>query len=212
MRRAGPGCSSTPQAVATFGRVPSVVAPRLLGVATTFGWDEFELDPRLAEHAQLRASDADRDVVHRALGSAYGDGRLDRDEFDQRSAAVLRARTLGQLPPLLSDLVPVDEPLGRVQVRPAAESSRQQEAEARYRAKRREAVWGFVSASLICWVIWGLTMYGGFPWPVFVMLGTGLNAGRMVFMRQEQIAAERRHLERRDRRSLEWGEPRDGDG
>ncbi len=178
-------------------------------MATAFGWDEFELDPRRREHAQLRASDADRDVVHRALGGAYADGRLDREEFDQRSASVLRARTLGELPPLLSDLVPADSSSGGAQLKPVADLSLQQHAEARYRAKRREAIWGFVSASVICWVIWGLTMLGGFPWPVFVMLGTGMNAGRMVFMGQEQIAAERRHLERKERRALEDGEGRD---
>ena len=45
-------------------------------------WDEFEFDPRSPNHGSLRASDADRDVVHRALGSAYADGRLTRGEFE----------------------------------------------------------------------------------------------------------------------------------
>lgn len=172
-------------------------------MSSTFAWDEFQLDPRRPENATLRASDADRDVVHRALGTAYGDGRLDRQEFDGRVEAVLRARTLGELAPLLADLVPAGEPAMTEVVRAPDQASIQQRAMARYQANRREALWGFLSASLICWVIWAVTMFGGFPWPVFVMLGTGLNAGRLVFMGQDQIDAERRRLERKEHRALQ---------
>ena len=62
-------------------------------MATPSVWDEFTLDPRSPQHAGLRAADADREIVHRALGSAYADGRLTREEFDQRSDAALSART-----------------------------------------------------------------------------------------------------------------------
>jgi hypothetical protein len=58
-------------------------------VASLSVWDEFAFDPRSSQYGALRASDADREVVHRALGSAYADGRLTREEFDQRSDAVL---------------------------------------------------------------------------------------------------------------------------
>ena len=74
---------------------------------STSVWDEFEFDPRSAQYGSLRASDADRDVVHRLLGGAYADGRINREEFDERSEAVLGARTLAELPALMSDLVPV---------------------------------------------------------------------------------------------------------
>ena len=73
-------------------------------------WASFQHDPRDPAVAPLRASDADRDVVHGVLAEAFADGRLDREEYDERSAAVLAARTLGELPPLVSDLVP-DRPL-----------------------------------------------------------------------------------------------------
>ena len=176
-------------------------------MAATTVWDGFEFDPRRPQHAHLRASDADRDVAHGALGRAYADGRLTREEFDQRSEAVLGARTLGELPALLADLVPTE---GRNQTLavPAREvAAIQEQAVSRYRSKVREALWGFLSASIVCWVIWGVTGAGAFPWPIFVMLGTGLNLGRMLVMRQDVIDSERRRLERKARKAQEGQGP-----
>jgi hypothetical protein len=176
-------------------------------MAATSVWDGFEFDPRHPRYAQLRASDADRDVAHGALGRAYAEGRLTREEFDQRSEAVLGSRTLGELPVLLSDLVPTEGP--RQLEQPAREvTSIQEQAVSRYRRNVREALWGFLSASIICWVIWGVTGAGAFPWPVFVMLGTGLNLGRMLVMRQDAIDSERRRLERKARKAQEGRGPR----
>jgi hypothetical protein len=52
----------------------------------------------------LRASDDDRDIVLQALERHLAAGRLQLDEFDQRSTAALAAVTLGDLVPLTSDL------------------------------------------------------------------------------------------------------------
>jgi hypothetical protein len=167
-------------------------------------WDEFAFDPRNAQYGQLRASDGDREIVHRALGSAYADGRLTREEFDQRSDAVLSARTLSELPALIHDLVPTPGP-------PASLPERAQDAEvlearavAAYESDRREAAWGFVSASIVCWVIWWITSGGGgFPWPVFVMLGTGLHLLRLIVMRGNEVQEQQRRLERKERKAVE---------
>jgi hypothetical protein len=180
-------------------------------MAGTSVWDEFEVDPRRPHNAQLRASDADRGVAHEALGRAYADGRLTREEFDQRTEAVLAARTLGELPVLLADLIRAEDPHQRVAVPAGEVPSIQEQAVARYRSKVREALWGFLSASIVCWVIWGVTGANAFPWPVFVMLGTGLNLGRMLVMRQDTIDSERRRLARKAQggqapRSLESGD------
>lgn len=178
-------------------------------MASTPVWDEFEFDPRNPQHATLRASDADRDVVHRVLGEAYADGRINREEFDQRSESVLGARTLAELPVLLSDLVPVSGLPARRSGPAADPVALQARAVAAYRADVREAAWGFVSASIICWVIWGVTSAGGFPWPVFVMLGTGLHLLRLLVMRGDQVEDQRKRLERKaleeQRRSLGSG-------
>ncbi len=69
-------------------------------------WQQFSADPRDRAHASLRASDADRDLVRRVLADAYAEGRLDRDELDERVDAAGVARVLGDLPPLIDDLVP----------------------------------------------------------------------------------------------------------
>ncbi len=172
-------------------------------MASTSAWDEFEFDPRSAQYGPLRASDADRDVVHRVLGGAYADGRINREEFDERSEAVLGARTLAELPALMSDLVPVAGLPARRSVPAQDAVALQDRAVAAYRADVREAAWGFVSASLICWVIWGVTSAGGFPWPVFVMLGTGLHLLRLLVMRADQVEEQRKRLERKERKALE---------
>jgi Domain of unknown function (DUF1707) len=52
----------------------------------------------------VRASDADRDRVVDVLRDAAADGRLTVDEFDERMAAALSSRTLGELAPLTADL------------------------------------------------------------------------------------------------------------
>jgi hypothetical protein len=52
----------------------------------------------------MRASDADRDRVIEVLRVAAGDGRLTPDELDERLAATLSSRTLGELAALTTDL------------------------------------------------------------------------------------------------------------
>ncbi len=54
----------------------------------------------------LRASDADRDLVITLLGEAAADGRLTLAEHGERAEKALTARTLGDLARLTSDLAP----------------------------------------------------------------------------------------------------------
>nr|WP_253943664.1 DUF1707 domain-containing protein [Nocardioides sp. zg-1308] len=146
----------------------------------------------------MRASDRDRAVIETVLADAFAEGRLTRAEYDERSDAAIASRTLGDLMPLVADL-----PVTR-----APRSSLPEAAERAYVQARRQAVWGFLSASLICWAIWVATSFGGdgftaqFPWPLFVMLGTGLNAGRVVWQKDEIVEEETRRLEKRERKEL----------
>ncbi len=55
----------------------------------------------------LRASDADRDQVAEVLSTAFVEGRLSREEHDERLDALLRARTFDDLVGLTRDLVVV---------------------------------------------------------------------------------------------------------
>ncbi|GAA2953640.1 DUF1707 SHOCT-like domain-containing protein [Streptomyces argenteolus] len=52
----------------------------------------------------MRASDAERERVAETLREAVAEGRLQMDEFEQRLDATYKARTHGELEPLVSDL------------------------------------------------------------------------------------------------------------
>lgn len=64
----------------------------------------------------LRASDADRDRVTTVLSTAYAEGRITREEHDERLDQVMRAKTFDDLVPITSDLVP----LAAAPIQPAA--------------------------------------------------------------------------------------------
>ncbi len=166
-------------------------------------WSSFTLDPRSPEYAPMRASDGDRNLVHQALADAYADGRLDRDEFEARTAEATGAKTLGDLVGVVHGLIPTTwVPATHLPSSLMSDTQIQQRAVTAWQNDRRNALWGFISASLICWVIWAITSQG-FPWPVFVMLGTGLNVGRVQFQRQAMIDEERRRLEKKQAREIE---------
>lgn len=67
-------------------------------------------------NSPIRASDTDRDHVLAQLGEHYAAGRLNAEERQERAAAALAARTLGELGELMADLPlpgPVAGPLAR---------------------------------------------------------------------------------------------------
>jgi hypothetical protein len=71
------------------------IEPPVAGVtAGVPGWPE----------AGMRVSDADRATVADRLARHFGDGRLDKAEFDNRLDQALRAKTRADLIALLSDL------------------------------------------------------------------------------------------------------------
>ena len=52
----------------------------------------------------MRASDADREAYVAVLQTAYAEGRLSKDEYDERMSAAYHATTYADLAPLLQDL------------------------------------------------------------------------------------------------------------
>jgi len=106
----------------------------------------------VANDPALRASDAERDGVAHALQEHYAAGRLTMEEFHDRLDAAYRARTHGELGPLLADLPHLDEPLPI----PATSSLPQPGWGRRARRRRRQASWSsYLSANVVCWAIWG---------------------------------------------------------
>src|SRR5580698_5996361 len=55
-------------------------------------------------YGQMRASDRDRDSANTLLQTAYAEGRLTKDEYDERSGQLLRSQTYAQLQALTADL------------------------------------------------------------------------------------------------------------
>ncbi len=173
-------------------------------------WSSFAHDPRLPEHAALRASDRDRSVVQDVLAEAYADGRLDPADLEERSARASGLRTLGEVPPLLADLLPQRPVLevagpGVPAGRPGALTPAQIHARAvaAYDAERRQALLGFLGPTLVCWVVWASLGLGGpgfdpaFPWPAIVMAATFVNYARVLLTREETVASVTRKLERK---------------
>src|SRR3954453_5203754 len=148
----------------------------------------------------MRASDRDRAVVHDVLAAAYAEGRLDREELDERTAAVTSAKTYAELLPPISDLTADAAPVAFTRA-PSGDLERQ--ARHYYSEKLREALFGFLVPNLIVWAIWFMAGHDGFIWPIFVLIPTGLNLLRVASSRGAIIEARVRKLERRQAKALE---------
>ena len=139
------------------------------------GWQGFTVDPRSPANQALRAADSDRDFALRLLGRAQLDGRLTVEEAEDRSARAAGARTLGELMPLVGDLMVVAAtgPYGRPD---------------RGRRFVRGGATGWVGFALLFNAIWlmvsitaGRPVYYWPMWPLFFMglpLVVGLFANR----------------------------------
>ena len=168
-------------------------------------WERFEHDPRSPQAARLRASDRDRDVALEALGEAYADGRLDHAEYDARATAATTAKVLADLVPHLEDLVP-DASHAALEPRATGSLARpdlHEQAVRRWAKDRREALTGLVGISVITWTIWAVTMWGGFPWPLFPVLAAVVNLLRIQMQKQDIVEDHERHLLEREAKELE---------
>lgn len=156
-------------------------------------WDSFRLDPRQPEHASMRASDADREAVRGELVGAYADGRLTREEYDDRQTILYGSRTLGDLPALVVDLVPPGgSPAAPV---PLLSADLRTRGARKWRRDLEEALGAFLVLSTICTVIWVVFTSSAFFWPTFPILFSGLNLVKTVVQRESVIEREALRLE-----------------
>jgi Domain of unknown function (DUF1707) len=84
----------------------------------------------LVPNAKMLMADADRERVVARLHAAVAEGRITLTEFEERMAAVLAARTFGEVTPYVADLPPVP-----------VVSSRQGPITVRGASLRREGRW-----------------------------------------------------------------------
>jgi hypothetical protein len=178
-------------------------------MTTPVPWDDFSSDPRHPDNASLRATDRDRTVVLAALGDAYADGRLTKDEYDERATVAATAKTLGDLPPLLADLVPITPVRPGTELDATTSDALQARALRHWERQRTEAINGFLFIAVVTWVIWLATSGPtGFPWPVFPTLFVGLRIPQVLLNKRDIVDRERAKLERKrrqERGSLESG-------
>jgi hypothetical protein len=125
-----------------------------------------------------RVSDADRGLVAGQLKKAHAEGRLDLDEFDERTRQVWEARTFGDLAAVTADLPDVRQPVpwSSAERAPEPPSGRPTAEVARRRRSggaevMRVATGAWFAASLVNFVIWGLvsiTAHVVYPWWIWV--------------------------------------------
>jgi hypothetical protein len=163
-------------------------------------WSRFEHDPRDPAYAGMRASDRDRAVVHDVLSEAYAEGRLDREELDDRTTTVDGAKTYADLVPPIRDLA---FDAGPQKSSPARRSDLERSARLYYGDKLRDAIFGFLVPNLIVWLIWFLSGHNYFAWPIFVSIPTGLNLLRVASSRGQIIESRIQKLERREEKAIE---------
>jgi hypothetical protein len=158
-------------------------------------WESFRLDPRQPGHASMRASDADREIVRVMLADAYADGRLTREEYDDRLNTLFGSRTLGEVTSLVTDLVPPDGPAEALAPAPLRSADLRTRGARKWRKDVEESFAAFLVPSIICTVIWIAATGGGFFWPAFPMLFLGINLVRTLVQRESVIEREVLRLE-----------------
>jgi Domain of unknown function (DUF1707) len=124
----------------------------------------------MATNHAMRASDQDRESAAELLREAYVEGRLSRDELDERAATVYSATTWGELRDLTADL-----PL------PAARTGLPADIVASRRgprsAERRlvgQMIWTFV-LPLAAGLAWPFSPVAG--WLAMIVIATALLMG-----------------------------------
>ena len=73
----------------------------------------------------MRVSDTEREQVADALRQAFGEGRLDLEEFDERVQQAYQAKTYRDLAKLTADLPDADAPVPAQEITPAQTRSGQ---------------------------------------------------------------------------------------
>lgn len=159
----------------------------------------------MAKRAALRASDRDREQVAERLRQAAVEGRLLAEELEHRLARALRARTYGELDPLVADL-----PGGRTGVEP-----RRRAVPFPVLAVAGPVVVGTVLLVLVALAV--LVMAGFFMvWAVWVFFAWwlfhrghgygrrpyGYDARRHIRMAQRHVRMAQRHARMAHRRTL----------
>lgn len=127
-----------------------------------------------ADSPGIRVGDRDRQQTIDFLTTAYGEGRLEMLEFEDRVAKAQAARVQADLDSLTTDL-----PVPRSPAPPAPTSSPVSSVRGRFR--REYGV--FFIAPVICTVIYAMVDFGGYFWPMWVWFGCMIPVALALFFR-----------------------------
>ena len=116
---------------------------------------------------QERVTDRDRERAAADVQAAVGDGLLTLDEADERLGQVWSARTSGELVAVRDEL-----PAHWLKERRRHEAALQAAKLARTTLPGHVRSWLMLVALLVG--IWALTTPGGYFWPVWPAMGTGI--------------------------------------
>jgi hypothetical protein len=159
-------------------------------------WPE---DQTAAGRGRLRASHADRDRVIDTLKAAFVQGRLTKDEFDERVGQTLAARTHAELAPLT-----VDIPAGPAVPSPPHASGRDLD-----RLRERKAVKAAAGATLAAGLLMIAAIGNGSGNPVAGLVAVVLLSPLWVVLLAGLLLLHSR-LEKRATRQLPPGPGRGG--
>jgi Domain of unknown function (DUF1707)/2TM domain len=167
-------------------------------------------EPGDQRRASLRASDADREQFVEALRRHQAEGRLTTEELAERTERAYAARTFGDLDALATDLPPLWPPTSASRQAPPGHAGppgasrapgdgrpagyggpvapgpppggrppapTQAEAKA---ALYRSVLW-FGGLAVFLVVIWAMTNFGGYFWPIWPILGFAIAVGWQAF-------------------------------
>lgn len=141
------------------------------------GWSAFSVDPRDPQYQHLRASDSDRATASSMLAGAYADGRLDKDEYDQRLDQVTSAKSMGELVPVLHDLTVVPQPQRQAPGDPQGWMTAPMTSSNSHSFFANLPRW-WLGLAVMLNLIWLMTVLGAghliYYWPMWPMLGTAI--------------------------------------
>jgi hypothetical protein len=116
---------------------------------------------------QLRASDADRERTVEQLRRHHADGRLDLEEFSERTDRAYAAKTMAELDELVVDL-PRDAAPAAPRAAGPLDERRARRQQSFYRSL---AIYLAVNAMMVgVWLFSGR----GYFWPIWVLMGWGV--------------------------------------
>lgn len=133
---------------------------------------------------ELRIGDRERELAVAHLGTAFGEGRLDLAEYDERVASAYGAKTASDLLHLTADLPLATREKPASSAALASKKARPKNLDGVRAPARRDAadpyppwlrrLWlvyaGVVAINLVIWLLVGVSNSGNFPyfWPMWV--------------------------------------------